>query len=157
VFLVGHSSGAHLSLLLATDPQYLAKHKLAAADIAGVVGLSPPVDLAPREDKRGFGDALMGGKGADTFGRDVALMKSASPIQHISKQLPQTLLIVGDRDFPMLAGDAKAFAEKAKDVGATVRTSVAKDRDHMGVVRGLLEDKSPVLEQVLEFLKAPAK
>ena len=26
--LMGHSSGAHLSLLLATDPQYLAKHKL---------------------------------------------------------------------------------------------------------------------------------
>jgi acetyl esterase/lipase len=156
VFLVGHSSGAHLSLLLATDPKYLAVHKLSPADIAGVIGMSTPVDLAPRDDKHGFGDALMSGKGADTFGRDAALMKAASPIQHVSKNLPPTLLIVGERDFPMLAGDAKAFAEKAAAVGASVRTSIAKDRDHMAVVRGLIEDKSPVLEQVLEFLKAPA-
>jgi hypothetical protein len=64
-----------------------------------------------------------------------------------------TLLIVGERDFPMLERDAKAFAEKAKTSGAAVRTSVAKACDHMGVVRGLLEDKSPVLEDVLVFLK----
>ena len=55
VALMGHSSGAHLSLLLATDPNYLARHKLSPADIAAVVGLSTPVDLEPREDKRGFG------------------------------------------------------------------------------------------------------
>jgi acetyl esterase/lipase len=36
VFLIGHSSGAHLSLLLATDARYLARHKLSPADIAGV-------------------------------------------------------------------------------------------------------------------------
>jgi acetyl esterase/lipase len=155
VYLVGHSSGAHLSLLLAADPKYLAVHKLRPADIAGVVGLSTPVDLAPRDDKRGFGDALMGGKGADTFGRDAALMKTASPIQHVSKDLPPTLLVVGERDFPMLADDAKAFAEKAAAVGSPVRVFVAKERDHMGVVRGLIEDKSPVLEQVAEFLNKP--
>jgi len=50
---MGHSSGAHLSLLVATDPKYLAEHKLSAADIAGVVGLSAPVDLVPREVKKG--------------------------------------------------------------------------------------------------------
>src|SRR4029079_1328133 len=112
VFLVGHSSGAHLSLLLATDPKYLAVHKLTPADIAGVVGLSTPVDLEPRKTKDGFGDALMDGRGADAFSRDIAVMKAASPIQHVSKTLPRTLLIVGDRDFPMLEGDAKSFAEK---------------------------------------------
>ncbi len=69
IFLVGHSSGAHLSLLLATDAKYLAKHKLGPADIAGVVGLSPPVDLEPRENGKGFGDALMGGRGAEAFSR----------------------------------------------------------------------------------------
>jgi len=153
VFLMGHSSGAHLSLLLATDARYLARHKLSPADIAGVIGLSPPVDLEPRPDKKGFGDALLAGKGADVFSRDAALMKAASPIQHVGKDLPLTLLIVGDRDFPMLEGDVKAFAEKATTAGVVVSTSVAKGRDHMGTVRSLLEDKSPVLEQVLAFLK----
>jgi acetyl esterase/lipase len=153
VFLMGHSSGAHLSLLLACDPGYLSVHKLAPADIAGVMGLSTPVDLEPRKDKKGFGDALLGGRGADVFARDVEVMKAASPIQHLSKQLPRTLLVVGQWDFPMLEGDAKRFAEKAKEAGATVHTFVAKGLDHMGVVRSLLEDKSAVLEQVLAFLK----
>lgn len=155
IFLVGHSSGAHLSLLLATDPKYLAVHKLSPTDIAGVVGLSTPVDLEPRKTRDGFGDALMRGKGADVFSRDLAVMKAASPIQHVAKSLPRTLLIVGDRDFPMLEGDAKRFAEKAKGVGITVETFTAKERDHMGVVKSLLEDRSPIQEQVLAFLKLP--
>jgi acetyl esterase/lipase len=151
--LMGHSSGAHLSLLIATDSRYLAKHKLGPADVAGVVGLSTPVDLAPRADHRGFGDALLAGKGADAFSRDVDRMKSASPIRYISRDLPPTLLIVGEKDFPMLQGDARAFAEMARSVGKEVPTFVARGCDHMGVVRGLLEDHSPVQEQVLGFLK----
>jgi acetyl esterase/lipase len=155
VFLMGHSSGAHLSLLLASDARYLARHQLSPADIAGVIGLSAPVNLEPRQDKKGFGNVLLAGKGADVFSRDTAVMKAASPIQHVSKDLPPTLLITGDRDFPMLVGDARAFAEKAKAAGVVVHTSVAKGRDHMGTVRSLLEDKSPVLELVLAFLKKP--
>jgi acetyl esterase/lipase len=151
--LMGHSSGAHLSLLLATDPQYLAKHKLSPVDIAAVVGLSTPVDLEPRQDKRGFGDTLMAGKGADVFSRDVAVLKAASPIQHVSKALPPTLLVVGEKDFPMLERDAQAFAEKAKKVDREVITFVGKGCDHMGVVRSLLEDRSAIREQVLSFVK----
>ena len=153
VFLMGHSSGAHLSLLLATVPKYLAPYQLSPADIAGVVGLSSPIDLEPRKDKKGFGDALLAGKGADVFSRDAALMKSASPIQHVSKDLPPTLLIVGERDFPMLEGDAKAFARKAKDAGVNAVVSVVKGCDHMAVVRSLLDEQSPVSKQVLAFLK----
>jgi acetyl esterase/lipase len=153
VVLMGHSSGAHLSLLIATDPKYLAEHKLSAADIAGVVGLSAPVNLEPREDKKGFGDTLMAGKGADVFSRDAAVMKAASPVQHVAKDLPPTLLVVGEKDFPMLEGDARAFAAKAKEAGREVTVYVAKVCDHLGVVRSLVEDKSPVRDEVLTFLK----
>jgi acetyl esterase/lipase len=153
VVLMGHSSGAHLSLLIATDSKYLAGHKLSPADVAGVIGLSTPLDLEPRGDKTGFGDALMAGKGADVFSRDAAVLKTASPIQHVSKDLPPTLLIVGEKDYPMLERDARTFAEKAKGVGRVVTTFVGKGCDHMGVVRSLLDDRSPTREQVLAFLK----
>jgi acetyl esterase/lipase len=155
VFLMGHSSGAHLSLLLAADPKYLARHGLSRRDIAGVVGLSTPVDLTPRADGKGFGDALMKGRGADAFSRDVAVMTDASPIRHVSKGMPPVLLIVGGRDFPMLEGDAKAFIEKAGGLDLPAASFVAKDRDHMGVVRSLLEDESPVWKQVSGFLSKP--
>jgi acetyl esterase/lipase len=152
IVVMGHSSGAQLSLLLATDPKYLAKHKLSLGDMAAVIGLSSPVDLEPRKDRSGFGDALMRGHGADVFGRDTAIMKDVSPIQHLSKDLPQTLLIVGDKDFPMLEGDAKRFAEKAKGLGMTVPVIVANGCNHMQVVSSLLEDRSPIQEDVLAFL-----
>jgi len=152
VVLMGHSSGAHLSLLIATDPKYLAKHELSPGDIVCVVGLSTPVDLEPRQDKKGFGDALMAGKGADVFSRDAALMKAASPIQHVAKDLPPTLLVVGEKDFPMLEGDARAFAAKAKELGKEVSLFVGKGCDHMGVVRSVVKERSPVRDEVLAFL-----
>ncbi len=152
VFLMGHSSGAHLSLLIAADARYLAKHALVPTDIAGVIGLSSPVDLEPRKNGKSFGDARMAGRGADAFARDFETMKNASPIQHITKKLPPTLLVVGERDFPMLAADAQVFVDKAKKSGATARLYLAKGRDHMGVVQALTKDTDPILEQVLEFV-----
>ena len=155
VFLMGHSSGAHLSLLLVSDPKYLAKHGLSRRDIAGVVGLSSPVDLEPRGDRKGFGDVLMAGRGAEVFSRDVEVMRDASPIRHVSKGLPPMLLVVGGRDFPMLEGDARAFIERARGLDLAASLFVAKDFDHMGVVRSLVEDGSPVWEQVSGFLNKP--
>lgn len=160
LILMGHSSGAQLSLLLASDPSYLARHKLTPQDIAGVIGLSTPVDLEPRVDKKGFGDALMAGRGADVFGRNPETMKNASPIQHCSKTLPPVQLIVGERDFPMLEADARAYAEKARAAGATVAVFVAGGYDHLRVVQGVLENESVVQQQILAFLrdlKTPAK
>lgn len=153
VVLMGHSSGAHLSLLVAADPKYLAKHRLSPAAIAGVVGLSTPVDLEPHGDKLSFGDALMAGKGADAFGRNAGVLKAASPIRYVSKALPPTLLVVGENDFPMLEKNAQQFAEKARKVGRPVTVFVGQGRDHMGVVRSLLEERSPIRGQVLAFLK----
>ena len=53
----------------------------------------------------------------------------------------------------MLERDAQAFAEKAKKVDREVVTFVGKGCDHMGVVRSLLEDRSAIQEQVLDFLR----
>jgi acetyl esterase/lipase len=152
--LAGHSSGAHLSLLLATDPRYLKAQHLAISDVAAVIGLSTPVDLSVHDDRRGYGDTLMAGQGAGAFARDVALMKDASPIQHISKSLPPTLLVVGQNDFPMLEGDAKRFMEKGMQAGRRVDFLLASGKDHMGVARGMLDPGDPVPRTVLEFLKA---
>jgi acetyl esterase/lipase len=145
--LAGHSSGAHLSLLLATDPRYLKAQRLAISDIAAAIGLSTPVDLSG-----GYGDTLMAGQGAGAFARDPVLMKDASPIEHISESLPPTLLVVGQNDFPMLEADAKRFIEKAAQAGRKVDFLLAPGKDHMGVARGMTDPADPVLRRVLEFL-----
>jgi acetyl esterase/lipase len=151
--LAGHSSGAHLSLLLATDPRFLKARRLAISDVAAVIGLSTPVDLTEHEDHHGYGDVLMAGQGAGAFARDAAIMKEASPIEHVSASLPPALLVVGQNDFPMLAGDAKRFAEKAAQAGRKVDFLLAPGKDHMGVARGMSDPADPVLRRVLEFLR----
>ena len=40
ITVAGHSAGAYLAMLLATDPRWLAAHKLAPRDIAGVAPVS---------------------------------------------------------------------------------------------------------------------
>ena len=84
-------------------------------------------------------------------------MKDASPIQHISKSLPPTLLVVGERDFPMLEGDARAFAKKAGSFGRNVELMTAAGKDHMEVARGMIDEKDAVLTRVLKFLQEALK
>jgi acetyl esterase/lipase len=155
IILAGHSSGAHLSLLLATDPRYLAARHLTIADIEAVIGLSPPVDLSRHPGGHGYGDVLLVGHGADAFKRDEALMKDASPIEHLTRGLPPTLLVVGEHDFPMLEADARAFARTAESFGNKVQVVVAPGKDHMGVARGMLDDNDAVFHAVKMFLLRP--
>jgi hypothetical protein len=56
------------------------------------------------------------------------------------------LLIVGERDFPMLEGDARRYADKDQSLGLTMPVVVVKGCNHMQVVGSLLEDRSPVRE-----------
>jgi acetyl esterase/lipase len=153
VILAGHSSGAHLSLLIATDPRYLSAHRLTPAAIRAVIGLSTPVDLSRHTDGNGYGDVLFSGHGADPFRRDEALMEEASPIRHISPGMPPTLLVVGGQDFPMLEGDARAFARKAEGFRDQVRVAVVAGKDHLGVARGMIDAHDMVLATVQQFIR----
>ena len=153
-FWSGTVPRAHLSLLLATEPKYLAVHKLSPADIAGVVGLSTPVDLEPRKSKDGFGDALMDGRGADAFLRDLRGHEGRQPDQHVTKSLPRH---VTDRRRPRLSDAGRRREGLRRESQGRRRdgrdVSPRRRRNHMAVVRSLLEDKSPIQEQVLAFLK----
>jgi hypothetical protein len=66
-------------------------------------------------------------------------------------------LVVGQRDFPMLEADARSFVEKAAALKSPADLFIANDRDHMGVVKSLVEEKSPVLERIVDFLTSAAK
>ena len=159
IAVAGHSSGAQLVLLLASDAQWLQAHSLSPAAITGVVGLSTPVDLRPAQEAahgRGFGDTLMAGRGADVFDRDPAVMAAASPCTHLSKDLPPTLLVVGETDFPMLLGNAQDFAAAAQALGLTVPVLTLPKAAHGRVPAVLLANADPLQQEILRFLAAPA-
>ena len=45
LFVAGHSAGAQIAALIATDPRYLAAEQMRPSDLAGVIGLSGPYDF----------------------------------------------------------------------------------------------------------------
>lgn len=47
LFLMGHSAGAQIAALLATDGRYLAAREMRKSDIAGVIGLAGAYDFLP--------------------------------------------------------------------------------------------------------------
>lgn len=47
IFLMGHSAGAHIAMLLTTDRHYLAQHGVDPHALAGAIGLAGPYDFLP--------------------------------------------------------------------------------------------------------------
>lgn len=154
IFLSGHSTGGQLILLVATEPTYLAAEHLSISDIAGIVALSAPVDLVPRGDGHSYGDIMSGPRGKGVFPTDREEITKLSPLHQLNGKIPRTLLLVGSDDFPMLADDARRFAQKAKALGADISTDVIAGKDHMGMIRALTNEEDPVFLRVLAFIQA---
>jgi len=157
IFLSGHSTGGQLVLLVVTEPTFLGAEHLSTDDVAGVVSLSAPVDLVPRADGHGYGNIMSSARGKGVFPTDIDEITKLSPLHQLNVKIPRTLLLVGSDDFPMLAADARHFAEKAKALGTDISTEVSPGKDHMGMVRALTNEADPVFLRVLAFIQAQPK
>jgi acetyl esterase/lipase len=90
IFVIGHSAGAYLTALLATDPRYLAAHGLTPTDVRGYA----PVSAFFYVDRPGVAPD----RPKDTWGTDVAVWKAASPGAHVAAGAPPMLLLHADGD-----------------------------------------------------------
>lgn len=77
VVLMGHSAGAHLVALVATDETYLKAAGLSFADIAGVIPIDGAAYNVPEQMKTS--GAFMNTRYEEAFGTDAARQKSLSP------------------------------------------------------------------------------
>jgi len=135
VVAVGHSAGGHLALWLA------ARHGLAADDplrgpsplpLAGVVALAGIPDLAAFAAPGGCGAAvapLLGGEPAGVSER----LHRASPIERLPLGLPQ-VLVVGELDTIVPAGQAERYAAAAAAAGESVRVLPIPAAGHFELV-----------------------
>jgi len=113
LFLMGHSAGAHIAAMLAVDARWLDAVGLSAGrDIRGLIGISGPYDFLPL--RNGTLKIIFGGADrADT-----------QPIHHVASGAPPALLLTGDRDRIVEAGNSSRFAARLRAAGndATVVT-----------------------------------
>ena len=147
IIVIGHSAGAYLAALMATDSRYLAAHKLSPSDIRGVV----PVSGFFWVDKPGVAPD----RPKEVWGPEQRVWMEASPARYLRADLPPVLLIYtdGDEEWRKKQNDDMAAALRAaghKDV--TVRQ--VKGRTHMSVWTKMLDgDSEETSTAILLFAK----
>lgn len=144
VFVVGHSAGAHIAMLLALDARFLAQYDLKPEQLAGVVGLSTPADFA----------ATLGAKYRPIFTDDAGL-DAAQPIRYVSAKTPPILLIHGLDDGLVYPSNTKNLAHSLQAAGAPVEVEFYADMGHVGTVTPFIEwlGNESVLRRMLSFFR----
>jgi acetyl esterase/lipase len=141
IFLCGHSAGAHLVALLATDATYLKAHDLTSKAIRGVVPISGPFILAPGFMPKVFGD-------------DKKAAPAAAPFTHVRKGLPPFLIVFADNDFVGCdKRPAEAFCKALKDKGNVADTLEIKDHNHITVLMSAGMPAGKAHQEIVKFIR----
>jgi acetyl esterase/lipase len=145
LFLMGHSAGAHIAALLATDARYLARVAMQPRDLAGFIGLAGPYDFAPFSD-----DYLL-----DVFGSDPQAQAAAMPANYVDGDEPPMLLLQGLKDGTVWPRNARSLAEKLQARGEPVETKFYPNLGHLRIALSLSSPFSrgtTTLDDVLDFV-----
>ena len=145
LFVMGHSAGAHIALMLAVDTPYLAQAGVDRTKLAGVIGLSGPYDFLP----------LKSPKLIDIFGG--ANRPEMEAITFARAPLPRALLIQGMADTIVYPRNSENLAAAWRRAGAPVELRLYDGVGHIDVVAAfsdLLHKRATTREDVLAFIDA---
>jgi acetyl esterase/lipase len=143
--VAGHSAGAYLAALLATDPRYLAAYRLSPKDLRAVV----PVSAFFYVDREGVAPD----RPKDTWGTEPAAWKAASPASYLRGDLPPMLLLYADGDEDWRRKQQQDFASDASAAGHTrIETKMIADRTHMSILRKMGESGDPTTDALVAFV-----
>jgi acetyl esterase/lipase len=145
VFVMGHSAGAHIVALLATDARYLASVGMVPRDLAGVVAVSGPYDFLPLTDPKLW----------EVFGEQADWPRS-QPVNFTDGDEPPFLLLHGTDDRIVWALNSERLQAKLQAAGSSARYVPVVGAGHIGILLSLRsQDPSPALAETLRFLGLP--
>lgn len=145
VYVMGHSAGAHIALMLAANTPYLGAAGVDRTKLGGAIGLSGPYDFLP----------LTSAKLIEIFGG--ANRPEIEAITFAKAPLPPALLIHGTADTTVYPRNSKNLAAAWRAAGAPVELKLYPDVGHVDVVAamaGLLSGRAPTRTDVLAWLDA---
>jgi acetyl esterase/lipase len=147
LFVIGHSAGAYLAALLATDATYLAPYQMSAKDLRGVV----PVSAFFYVDRTGVAPD----RPKDVWGTDPAAWKAASPSAYVRKDVPPMLLLYADGDADWRRQQQADFQADMKKAGAAaVETRMITGRDHSSIWGRMKNANDETAAAIIAFIKA---
>ena len=142
ILLAGHSAGAYIAAMLATDPRWLGEDREA---LAGMVGLAGPYDFAPFDT-----DSTIAAFGQWPDAPDT------QPVTFADAEAPPMLLLTGVDDTTVKPRNSEALAARLREVGVEAELVEYEGVDHIDIVIALarpLRSRAPVLEDLTTFAK----
>lgn len=160
LFLVGHSSGAMLVALVATDERYLARQGLKATDLRGVI----PMGSIMWDEELEQALTLHGRDRVEAaFGRDPDNRLFANldaylnhwPIRHLRAGLPPFLFLIAEseQEQPPVLKTNKKFVEDARALGNWAEYKVLPGRTHYSAIRQLGEPADTTFAIMRDFVR----
>ena len=148
LFVMGHSSGAHMAALLALDGKYLEAEGGSRNWLRGMIGLAGPYDFMPitAPDLR------------DLFGPPERFEQS-QPIFFADGRNPPLLLIHGEDDDVVWVKNSRNLAQAVGNAGGAVETIIYPKLGHRLIIANIarpLRGRSDVLDNISEFINRRA-
>jgi acetyl esterase/lipase len=142
MFLVGHSAGAQIVALLATDAHYLAAEGMKPRDLAGVVGIAGPYDFLPLTDP----------KLIDVFGPE-SEWPASQPVNFVDGDEPPFLLLQGQRDRVVAPRNSEAMERKLRAAQVPVTLKRYSGVGHFRILAGFRYPRvAPTLHDAAAFI-----
>jgi len=141
LFVAGHSAGAYIAVMLASDGRYLREAGADLSSLAGAIGIAGPYDFLPITNPTRI----------EIFGGTDRL--ETQPIHFIDGQRPPMLLLTGDRDVNILPRNTHNMAARLREHGNDVKEIVYPGIDHFRIILGL----APLFRRVVPIRAAIAR
>jgi acetyl esterase/lipase len=144
LFVAGHSAGAHLAAMLATDARHLAAVGMQPRELRGLIGLAGPYDFLPITDP----DLL------PVFAPRERWPQS-QPVNFVDGDEPPALLLHGDDDRSVGPHNSASLARRLHDAGVRVDHRRYPGVGHVRILSALRYPRlAPTLHDTVQFVRA---
>lgn len=146
LFISGHSAGAHLGAMLASDERFLQAAGVDRQAIRGFIGLAGPYDFDP-----GYSP-----ESQEFFGPP-SNYANVIPVNFIDGNEPPMLLLQGGADETVQPTNAARMSNKISAKGGDVRVKIYPDIGHSKILIAMADSfnsSAPVVADMLAFMQA---
>jgi acetyl esterase/lipase len=159
IVIMGHSAGAQLAALIATDDRYLKAEGLSLAIIKGCIPVDgdtydvPAIIETAETRRRVHGQPQLKFGHREKFGNDPAKHRAFSAVNHVAKGkgIPP-FLIMHVAEHPDNSAQAQHFAAVLRESGIKVTVFGARDSSHAKINADLGQPDDPGTQAVFRFL-----
>ncbi len=145
IFVMGHSAGAHLAMMITLDPQWLNSIGSDPTNIKGIVGLAGPYDFLPFD-----GEAAKAALG------QWPKPEETQPITYARGDAAPMLLLTGSDDTTVNPRNGRALKSAITDVNGEAETIEYSNMDHYGIIMAFarpFRNYGSALKDTVEFIE----